>query len=233
MSTSFASVRRVARLHLVDGYTNTWLVWFVLTFTLAVNLAILALLPRQSTEQVTGALSAIFAFMVFAGTISATRYLPFAFALNISRRAYFLGTVFLVLCLSAVNAVLMTALWAVESATHGWGMRVHFFRLPWLLSGSWPAALLTNFVLLVLCWLAGMWAGLVYSRFKVPGIVALTAALALLVLAFVAVVSWTRGWPSVGRFFAGVTPVGVVGVAALVAVVLGLCGYLTMRRITV
>lgn len=233
MNTSFPSLVKVARFHLVDRYTYTWLVWAVLLFTLAVNVAIFAVIPRQPSGGTTGALSVIFVFMVIAGTLSVTKFLPFAFALNISRRTYFLGTLFLVICLSAVHAIILTVLRQIETATDGWGVDVHFFRIPWLLDGTWYTTLLTNFVLLVFCWLAGMWFGLLYSRFKVPGLLIFGAVLALLVLAFVALVSWTGRWASVGRFFSGVTPVGVVGLVALIAVVLGLGGYGTMRRITV
>jgi hypothetical protein len=233
MTTTFPSLVKVARFHLVDRYTYTWLVWGTLLFTLAVNVAIFAVIPRQPSGATTGALAVIFVFMVIAGVLSVTKFLPFAFALNISRRTYFLGTVFLVLCLSAVHAVLLTVLRQIESATNGWGVDVHFFRIPWLLDGSWYASLLTNFVLLVFCWLAGMWFGLLYSRFKLPGLLIFGAALAVLVLAATAVISWTGDWAAVGRFFAGVTPVGAVGLMALIAVVLGLGGYGTMRRITV
>ncbi len=233
MTTSFSSALKVARFHLVDRYSYTWLVWAVLLFTLAVNVVIFALLPKQATEPTTGALSVVFAFMAIAGTLSVTKFLPFGFALNISRRTYFLGTLFLVLCLSAVHAVILTALWGMESATGGWWTGVHFFRIPWLLTGTWYAALITNFVVLVFCWLAGMWVGLVYSRFKVPGLLVLGAGIALLVLAIVAVISLTGDWSAVGRFFSGVTPLGVIGLVAVVAVLLGVLGYGTMRRITV
>lgn len=233
MSTSFPALVKVARFHLVDRYTYTWLVWATLVFTLGVNVAIFAVIPRQQSGGTTGAVSVIFVFMVIAGTLSVTKFLPFAFALNISRRRYFLGTVFLVICLSAVHAVILTVLRQLESATNGWGVDVHFFRVSWLLDGTWDAALLTNFVLLVFCWLAGMWFGLLYSRFKVPGLLVFGAVLALLVLAFVALVSWTGRWAAVGHFFSGVTPVGAVGLVALIAVVLALGGYGTIRRITV
>lgn len=231
--TTFSSLVKVARFHLVDRYTYTWLVWATLLFTLAVNVAIFAVIPREQKGGSTGALLVIFVFMVIAGTLSVTKFLPFAFALNISRRTYFLGTVFLVICLSAVHAVILTALWQLETATGGWGVDVHFFHIPWLIDSSWYAALLTNFVLLIFSWLAGMWFGLLYSRFKVPGLLIFGAVLALVVLALVALISWTGAWAAVGRFFAGVTPVGVVGLMALIAVVLGLGGYSTMRHITV
>ena len=223
----------VARFHLVDRFTYTWLVWGVLLFSLAVNVSIFAMVPKTPDGGVTGALSVIFVFMVIAGVVSVTKFLPFAFALNISRRTYFLGTVFLVLCLSAVHSVLLTLLWALEGVTGGWGLDVHFFRLPWLLSGSWFQALLTNFVLLVFCWLAGMWLGLIYSRFKLAGILAFTGLLVLLALAAVAVISWAGSWAAVGRFFSAVTAAGVVGLLAGVGVLLALGAYGTMRRITV
>ena len=43
--------RRVARLHLVDRFSYTWLVWGVLAFTFAVNLAIFAVIPLTPPER--------------------------------------------------------------------------------------------------------------------------------------------------------------------------------------
>jgi hypothetical protein len=59
---------------------------------------------------------------------------------------------------------------------------VHFFRVPWIMDGPWYQAWLTSFVLLVLFFLYGMWYGLVYRRWNVPGLLAFIAAQVLAAL---------------------------------------------------
>lgn len=50
-----ATIGRVARLHLVDRFGYTWLVWGMLAFAFAVNIAIFALLRRPTRPATTPA----------------------------------------------------------------------------------------------------------------------------------------------------------------------------------
>ena len=92
----------VGRLHLVDRFSYTWLLWGILPFTFLVNLAIFAVIPQtQPNGDFTGALLTIYIFMTVIGVQAATKFLPFAFTLGVSRRTYYLGTVALVVGLCA------------------------------------------------------------------------------------------------------------------------------------
>ena len=52
------SLVKVARLHLVDRFGYTWLVWGVLTLTFVINLVIFAVVPlTQPSGNFTGALA--------------------------------------------------------------------------------------------------------------------------------------------------------------------------------
>ena len=124
-------VIKVARLHLVDRFCYTWLVWGILAFTFLVNYAIFAVIgPTEVDGSYTGALVSIYIFMAVIGVEAATRFLPFAFTLGVSRRTYYLGTVALVVGLCALYSVMLTALWGLELATDGWGIQMHFFQVP-------------------------------------------------------------------------------------------------------
>jgi len=131
-------IARVARLHLVDRFSYTWLVWGVLSFVFVINAAIFAVIPlTQPSGNYTGALVTIYIFMGVIGVQAATKFLPFAFTLGVSRRTYYLGTVLLVLGLCLAYSVVLTALWWLEGQTNGWGLQLNFFRVPWLLDGPW------------------------------------------------------------------------------------------------
>jgi len=114
--------------------------------------------------------------------------------LGISRRTYYLGTVLLVLALGVVYGLGLTLLQLAERATSGWGVSLHFFRIPWIMDGPWYQTWLTSFVLLVLFFLYGMWYGLVFRRWNVPGLVVFIAAQILVALLVVVAVSMTNNW---------------------------------------
>ena len=63
-----------------------------------------------------------------------TRLLPFGLMLGVSRRGYYLGTFLLVVVLGVGYGLGLTVLQIVERATGGWGLAVHFFRVPWILT---------------------------------------------------------------------------------------------------
>ena len=228
------SLVKVARLHLVDRFSYTWLVWGVLAFTFVINLATFAVVPRtQASGNFTGALVTICIFMIVIGLQAATRFLPFALALGVSRRTYYLGTVLLVVALCALYAAILTALWALEGATNGWGLQMHFFRVPWILDGPWYQVLVTNGVLLGLVFLFGLWSGLIYRRFGLIGTVAFSALWVVAVVGAVLLITWRQWWPAVGSYLSELNILAASGILALVAVTIAGGGYLTIRRITV
>ncbi|HEY5881674.1 MAG TPA: hypothetical protein VIU11_22380 [Nakamurella sp.] len=229
-----AAIGRVARLHLVDRYSYTWLVWGVLAFTFAINVAIFAVLPQtQPDGNYTGALVTIYVFMAVIGVQAATKFLPFAMTLGVSRRTYFVGTLALVVGLCALYSAVLTVLWWLEGLTDGWGLKLHFFRVPWILDGPWYQVLLTNFVLMSLVFLFGLWAGLIYRRFALVGSVVFFAAITVVLVGAAILITWWQAWPRVWRFLVDLNILGASLLVALVAVVVSIGGYLTIRRITV
>jgi hypothetical protein len=228
------NIVKVARLHLVDRFGYTWLVWGVLAFTFLVNLALFAVIgPTESDGSYTGALLSIYIFMIIIGVQAAVRFLPFALTLGVSRRTYYLGTIALIVGLSAVNAVLLTVLWGLELATDGWGIQMHFFQVPWILWSPWYQVLITNFVLLTLTFLTGMWFGLIYRRFALIGTLIFSGVLTLVMVGAVLVITWRQWWPQVGHFLANLDPLGITGLIAICAAIVAVGGYGTIRRITV
>lgn len=223
----------VGRYHLVDRLLYVAMPWGIMAFSFLVNLAIAGLAPSTPEGMYTGGLASLYAFLVVCGAVSMTRELPFGLMLGVSRRSYYLGTVLLVVVLGVVYGLGLTVLQAVESATDGWGLSLHFFRVPWLLDGPWYLTWLTSFVLLVLFFAYGMWYGLVYRRWSLPGLVGFIAAQVLVALGAVVAVTLTERWRAVGQFFTTLTATTLTGVLAAVALAMGLGGFTTIRRVTV
>jgi len=175
----------------------------------------------------------IYIFLLLAGALSMTRELPFGLMLGVSRRAYYLGTALLVGVLGVVYGLALTVLQAIERASGGWGVSLHFFRVPWIMNGPWYQTWVTSFVLLVLFFLYGMWYGLVYRRWSLVGLAAFIAAQVLVALAVVVVVTLTHNWTAFGHFFTTLQAPALTGVLAALSIALGLGGFTTMRRVTI
>jgi len=138
-----------------------------------------------------------------------------------------------VLTLGVVYGLGLTLLQVVERATNGWGLKLYYFRVPWIMDGPWYETWLTSFVLLVVFVLYGMWYGLVFRRWSLPGLVAFVAAQILVALLAVVAVSATNSWSGVGHFFTTVTALTLTRVLAVVALAMGFGGLTTVRRATI
>jgi hypothetical protein len=224
---------KVARYHLVDRMTFVALPWGILAFSFLVNLVVSLEVPRGPQGIDTGGLATIYVFLLVCGALMMTRSLPFGLMLGASRRSYYLGTGLLVLFLGVVYGLGLTLLQLVERATNGWGVQLHFFRIPWIMDGPWYQTWLTSFVLLVLFFVYGIWSGLVYRRWSLPGLVAFIAAQLLVALLAVVAVSAAHDWTAVRQFFTTLTVLALTGVLAAVAAAIGVGGLTTMRRVTI
>lgn len=175
----------------------------------------------------------IFCWVCILGVISVARSLPFGFAIGLSRRAHYLGTLLLNGALAAVYGLALAGLQTIERASGGWGLSMHFFRFWWLLEGSWYATWITSFVLFALMFIYGMWIGLVYRRWQLPGTIAFVCAQVLIGLVLIVGATWANAWQQVGHFFTTLSAPGLTGLLAVLVAVLAAGGFATMRRVTV
>ena len=159
--------------------------------------------------------------------------MPFALALGVSRRSFYAGTALVALAVAAVYGLALTVLQLIERGTGGWGLNLHFFRVPYLLAGPWYLSWLTSFVGLALMLAWGMWFGIVYRRWSVVGLLSFIAVQVLALTAVLLIIAGANAWHSVSRFFTTLTIEGLTGLLALLTVVLLAGGYATVRRLTV
>ncbi|EIV92189.1 hypothetical protein [Frankia sp. QA3] len=229
--TTWRIMITIARYHLLQRLLYLVLPWAILAFSFAVNLVISAELPPNTNRS--GGLATIYVYVFAGGLLATVRSLPFGLALGVSRRSYYLGTAGLGVVLAAVYGLALTAAQALERATGGWGVTLHFFELSYLLDGPWYLTWLTSFVGLVLLFVHGMWFGLVYRRWNLTGLVAFIAGHISTLLAAALVVTWTHTWAGIGDFFTALSAAGLTGVLAALAAALLAGGFTTIRRVTV
>jgi hypothetical protein len=225
---------KVARYHLVDRISLTIGPWGILVFDFVVFLAIVAMRgPARNPQSQSGALAAIYVAFLVLGVLTIFRSLPFGLALGVSRRSYYAGTTLLALVLAAVYGLALAVLQAIERATNGWGLTLHFFRIPYLFAGPWYLTWLTSFVGLALLFVYGTWFGLVYWRWNLIGLLAFAAAQITVLVGGGAIATGTHAWPAIGRFFTTLSVTGLTGLLAALAAVLLAGGLATVRRVTV
>jgi hypothetical protein len=216
----------VARYHLVRPASYLVLLW-ILAFSFAVG-AVTA--GRGRGHDAAGYLLCVVLYFAILGMQAIGRSLPFGLALGASRRSFYSGTVLLGMALALVSGLVLTALQAIERATDGWGLSIHFFRVPHLLNGPWYATWLTSAVGLFALFIYGMWYGIMTHRWGLLGTLAFIAVQALVAVAGGLVVGFEHWhvWPS-----ANGSALGLTGLIAALAVLLLVAGHATIRRATV
>jgi len=224
----------VARYHLADRVNFVGIPWCILALAFGLDVAILAAGRAQpGSPHSVGGLATIYVFLFAGGLACVARSLPFGLALGLSRRSYYLGTMLLAAGLAAVYGLALTGLQAIERATGGWGISMHFFQVPYLLSGPWYLTWLTSSVGLALVFVYGTWFGLVFQRWNLIGLAAFAAAQAAVLTAGGLAVTWAHGWTSVGHFFTALSAAGLTGLLAALTAALLAGGFATMRHVTV
>lgn len=224
---------KVARFQLADPMSYTALPWGILGINFAIWYVIAGSFGGNGAQVPSYNVCVIYLVYFFVGMFTMFRSLPFAFALGISRRSYYSGTVLLAAGLAAINGLLLTLLQIIERVSGGWGVGLHFFRVSYILAGPWYLTWLTSFVGLTLMFLYGMSFGAAWRRWRLAGILAYSGAQVLALLIWVITVSSSHAWPSVGHFFTTLSAAGLTGLLAGVTAVLLAGGYGTMRRVTV
>jgi hypothetical protein len=222
---------KVARYQLVQPTYHLLLPW-VLPFAFAVGAVTAGRRPPHHAGQY---LLTFFIYFAILGSQAIGRSLPFGLTLGASRRSFYSGTALLGMALALVSGLVLTVLQAIERATGGWGLSLHFFRVPYLLNGPWYATWLTSFVALFAVFVYGMWYGIANTRWGLLGTLAFVAVQALVVVAGGIVVALEH-WhvrSAAGGSFLGLTALGLTGVAAALAVLLLAGGHATIRRATV
>jgi hypothetical protein len=227
------TIVNVTRYHLIDRASYVALPWCILALAFVADIVILLAAAGTATPHPVGGVASIFVLVFAAGLLSATRTMPFGLALGVSRRSYYLGAILLAIVLAAANGLALTVLQAVERSTGGWGINMHFFQIPYILSGPWYLTWLTSSVVLALMFVYGIWFGLVFQRWSLIGLGVFVGVQVLALTAGALAVTWTDTWASVGHFFTTLSAAGLTGVLAALAIGLAAAGLAMIRRATV
>ncbi|WP_348786920.1 hypothetical protein [Leifsonia sp. NPDC080035] len=235
-------VWRVVRLNLVNKYTTIWVPISIMAFIWLVNWLIWWIIwgatePADRADAMDGTQWSgggfyIFVYMLVVGIQVITATFPFALGYSVTRRDFSLGSGLTFLLLSAGYAIGFAALSVVEEWTNGWGLGGHLFTSVYFAGENFFGRLFIVFAGMLLFFLVGSFSASLYMRWRMNGILVAGAALVLLIVGAVALITFTGGWPAVGEWFASSGPVGVAAWLLLPGVLAGLAGYAVLGRAT-
>jgi len=221
----------VVRMQFVNKYTFVWLPLIILGASLAMSIAIFAMIPYDGAKYGGGSQAPIWYFFAL-GIMSLSYTFPFSQALSVTRREFFVGTMTAAAVTATILGVTFVAGGALERATNGWGVNGYFFYLDWVWQAGWVVAGLFFAVLSLLLFVTGFWGATVYRRFGSLGLTVTLVGLGAILLALIWAVQQLDAW---GRVFTWIGTLGAGGLAAgmaVLTVVLAGVAWFTLRRAT-
>lgn len=236
----FHEVWRIVRLHAVTPSVFFGIPWIILggAWLVTVIIGIIVAGAGAETEKMSEGMRYSWAvlspqwYLVVVGVQAIGMTLSFALGFGTTRRDFWLGTSLMFGIVSLLNAIAIATLVQIEQATGGWWLDISMFDALWYGQDGWVVDFYTTLALQLFVLFVGASVTTVYLRWRMRGMLILAFSAVALVLAVVAIATFTESWPAIFEWFAGI---GVVGIFTAVLGLAALCaigGYLVIRRAT-
>lgn len=231
---------RIIRLHTVNPSIFFGVPWLILGAAWAVMMIIGLIIvgaggPRDEMHEGMRYSWAVLSpqwYLVVVGVQAIGLTFSFALGFGATRRDFWLGTSLMFGIVSLMNAVAIATLVQIEKATDGWAVGIAMFDSLWYGQQGWLVDFYTTLALQLLVLFIGASITTVYLRWRMRGTMSVLFGSIALILAFVAVATFTESWPAVIEWFGGIGLVGVFTVVLGLAAVCAVGGYLVIRRAT-
>ncbi len=235
-------VLNVTRLHLTNKFPMLVLPLLILGFIFLVNYLIWWIIASvtdgaaaaDATEgmQFSGASSFIFVYMMVVAVQSVNLTFPFALGYSVTRRDFYLGTSLMFVLLSVYYAAIMTILAALERATNGWGFGGAMFDVIYFSADNLAQQFALFLLVFLFFFFVGAATAAVYVRWRAYGMYVFFAILTLLVIALIALATFTESWPEVGAWFVRNGAMGVALWTLIPTAISALTGFFLLRKAT-
>ncbi|WP_416903051.1 ABC transporter permease [Micromonospora echinospora] len=224
----------VARLHTVAWVSQIAWPWGIMASSLAINILLFASIDEAAPGKTsTGGLSSIYVVAAIGAAVSISQMFPFALGMSVTRRTFYLATTLVTVVQAVVYGAVLYLLNLVEGATNGFGIQLHFFRVPYvdvangLLQVAVYAApfLFLNFLAIFVA----VW----FVRFGTNGVFTVIVAAILGLGLLAALVTWQGWWGDIWHWLSSQHQASLlVGWPVLVAALAALGGMAGIRRAT-
>ncbi|HEY6799096.1 MAG TPA: hypothetical protein VI121_00505 [Agromyces sp.] len=236
----FHEIWRIVRLHAVNPAIFFGVPWIILGAAWAVTMVIGVIMmgagvPRaEMTEGMRYSWAVLSPqwYLVVVGVQAVGLTFSFALGFGATRRDFWLGPALMFAIVSTVNGVAIATLVQLEKATGGWGIGIAMFDSLWYGQNGWLVDFYTTLALQLLVLFIGAAVTTVYMRWRMPGMLILTFSAIVVLLAAIAIATFTESWPAVFEWFGSIGIVGVFTVVLAIAALFGIGGYLVIRRAT-
>ena len=227
-------VLTAARLHLIHPLIAFGVPWLVVGISFGINWLIwkFADLQHQADDGgFTGGVLSLYITLSIVFVQTVTQMLPFAMGLSVSRRTFYLGTALVGVAQAVGYGLALAVLTAIEGASDGWGVGLHFWAPGGLDVDNFALQVLVSGAPMLAFIACGAGIGVVQKRWGSAGTWGLIIG-GLVVFGGLAVLLTGLGaWGSVGNWFAdrSVETLTITLPAAL-AVVLAALTWTGLRR---
>ncbi|RTE04363.1 hypothetical protein [Paenibacillus whitsoniae] len=172
-------IQSVVKMHMRNPLSWFMMPWVIIAVSFAINFIISSSL-NDGEDIHTGSIASIFVYTFVAGTLTLKDTFSFALGFSVRRKDYWLGTVLMAVSTYVLSGLLLTALTFIEDGTHGWGVRLHFFKVEFLGDLSFPSMLGINVILLLHFYFLGLAISSLHRRTGAIGMYGFFTALLLL-----------------------------------------------------
>jgi hypothetical protein len=225
---------RVIQMQLVNRQTFIWIPLIILGGSLAITLAIYAILHSSAGVEVNmyggGAQAPLWYFMI-VGVYSLTLSFPFSQAMSVTRREFYLGTLLTAGLTALIMAIVFVLGGLLEGATGGWGVNGYFFRLDWIWEPGPVAAGLFFFVVAMFFFVIGFWGATIYKRFGPMGLTIALVGIGVVLLGILWLIGQARAWAEVFGWFATQGSLNLTLWALLLTAILAVSAFPMFRRL--
>ncbi|GAA4832430.1 hypothetical protein GCM10023310_07210 [Paenibacillus vulneris] len=224
-------VSAITTMHLRDKWISILLPWAILLSSFLINVFISYLINNRESYY-TGGLISIFISITIIGAVTLAHTFPFALGMSVRRTDYFLGTSLAAVIVNVASALMLSILSFVEQTTDGWGVKMHFFNLPFMETFSILGHFVVYFVLLLHQHFLGFAISSIHRRFGPTGLFTFFAAVLVLLSALALLLTHYNLWVGIAMWFAGHLALFLCCLA-IAAILYGLASYALLRRATV
>ncbi|WP_438853687.1 hypothetical protein [Agromyces sp. M3QZ16-3] len=233
-------ILRIVRLHTVNPAIFFGVPWMILGGAWAVTMIIALIIqgaagPLDQTEtgfEYSWAVISPQWYLIVVGVQAVSYTFPFALGFGATRRDYWLGTGLMFVHVSLMYAAAIATLLIVERGTNGWGIGAGMFDALWYVGADWGTAFYTTFALQLLVLFIGAGVTTVYMRWRMKGMMTVLFGGVAVILAIIAVLTFSETWETLGAWLASIGVVGVFTLVLATALLWAVAGLLVIRRAT-
>jgi len=222
----------VARMHTVAWVAQIAWPWGIMGISLAVNILIFASIDEASPGKTsTGGLSSLYIVTAIVAAVSISQVFPFALGMGVTRRTFYTATVLVNVVQALVYGVLLYLLNLIEGGTGGFGIGLHFFRVPYIDVSNGLLQILVYAVPFLFLNFLCIFAAVLLVRFGTNGLYAAGAAAILVFGLLGALITWQGWWGDIWHWLSTQHQASLlVGWPALIAALAAIGGMAAIRK---